>query len=531
MRIWIKIRNISAPKFFHISCQAPFIFRPSRYPLEMFLKRFFPAVSRQLPATAALALLANAGSAMAQAWVPTWADEFEGTSLNSANWAYQIGTGTIYGLPAGWGNNELQYYTSRPENISVAGGLLKITARAEAFSGSNYTSARIRSLNLKEFTYGKFEARIKVPGAQGVWPAFWMLPTNSPYGGWAASGEMDIVETVNFADNVHGTIHHGAQWPSNTSNGGTTSPPGGADGAFHIYTMEWERDEIRWLFNGVQYYRVGSDTWFSANAPTNDRAPFDTPFHLLLNVAVGGNFPGPPNGSTGYPQTMEVDYVRVSQRPPKGPFGGVAPTLPIRIEAENYDLGGGGVAYRDADGSNTGAAYRTEEGVDIEACNEGGFNVGWINNAEWIEYTINVPKAGQYDLRARVASGLAGGGGFRVEFNGVDQTGPLVAPASGGWQTWRTVRKLVTLSAGVQTMRFVNTSGSGQGFNLNYIDLLVPGDVNNSGTLEIGDLYQYERGLGPNRDVDGDGTSGTTTDRRTLITFVRPNEKTQLLTP
>ncbi|MCA9256927.1 MAG: glycoside hydrolase family 16 protein, partial [Phycisphaerales bacterium] len=119
-----------------------------------------------------------------------WSDEFDGTTLNANNWSYQLGDGSQYGL-AGWGNNELQYYTSRPENIYVANGELHIVARQESFSGYNYTSARIRTENKADFLYGRIEARIRIPSTKGIWPAFWMLPTDSPLGGWASSGEID----------------------------------------------------------------------------------------------------------------------------------------------------------------------------------------------------------------------------------------------------------------------------------------------------------------------------------------------------
>lgn len=239
---------------------------------------------------------------------PVWSDEFGGSTLNLSNWEPMIGDGSAYGLP-GWGNNELQYYTDRAVNISVSGGMLRIVARRENFGGRQYTSARIRSKGKRDFLYGRMEARMKVPAGQGLWPAFWMLPTSTRYGAWAASGEIDIFETVNLATNAHGTIHHGGAWPSNASSGGNTATAAAA--GFHIYAVEWEPDSIRWYVDGVQYYSRSSQDWYSEAALWNERAPFDEPFHLLFNLAVGGNWPGSPTGSTPFPAELLVDYVRV----------------------------------------------------------------------------------------------------------------------------------------------------------------------------------------------------------------------------
>jgi hypothetical protein len=216
---------------------------------------------------------------------------------------------------------------------------------------------------------------------------------------------MDILETVNAATSAHGTIHHGSNWPNNTSHGGSIAGNWSQD--FHTYAMEWEPDEIRWYVNGTRYYRVTSATWFSTAAPNNPRAPFDTPFHLLLNVAVGGNWPGNPTDATPFPAQLQVDYVRVSQRPPQGPFGAM-PLLPARIEAERFDVGGGSIAYNDVDPENRGNQLRTQEAVDIENCSEGGHNVGFFSSGEWMEYTVQVPRAGQYEIRLRYATQTAG---------------------------------------------------------------------------------------------------------------------------
>lgn len=239
-------------------------------------------------------------------WTLIWSDEFGGTDVNTDNWEFQIGNG----CPdlCWWGNNELQYYTSRPINVRISDGNLIIQANEESYAGHDYTSARLRTYNKKEFIYGKFEARIKVPRGQGMWPTFWLMPTDFAYGGWAASGEVDMMETRNIPTEIHGVIHFGGEWPFNTWTDGTYSP-GGVDFSddFHVYTFEWEPTQMRWYVDGNLYRTENS--WWSSGGPYP--APFDQRFHILLNIAVGGNYPGPPDGTTVFPQQMVVDYVRV----------------------------------------------------------------------------------------------------------------------------------------------------------------------------------------------------------------------------
>ena len=475
----------------------------------------------------AAAFLSTTSAVFAQSapWQLIWSDEFDGQFLNLNIWEPQIGTGTLYGLPSGWGNNERQYYTDRSQNLSVGGGWLTITARREDFNGSEYTSARIRTRGRFEFLYGRVEARITIPSGQGIWPAFWMLPTNSPYGGWAASGEIDIMESTNNADQIYGTIHHGGPYPGNRSNGGTYAPGIDFGAAPHLYAVEWDPDQIRWYVDGVQYYSVNSSTWSSTNAPDNERAPFDVPFHFLLNVAVGGNFPGPPNGSVGFPMQMQVDYVRVFRRQ-QLPYEPSPALIPGQIEAERFDLGGPAVAYNDVDLPNNGGQFRLGESVDIELSSEGSFNVGWIRQGEWLEYTTNVAVAGHYSVESRVAAATAGGT-FHLEFNGVDRTGPIVTGVTGGWQTWATRTVQAAIPVGEQVMRFVNDSGSSSQFNLNWFRftlLAEAGDVNADQSLDLEDLYTLEQGNGAFRDVDLDGVAGTANDARALRTILRVPE-------
>ena len=185
--------------------------------------------------------------ASAQCSVPCtllWADEFNGTEVDESIWEFQLGTGSDQGL-VGWGNNELQFY--RKQNATVANGFLTITARKDYIGGYAYSSSRMRTKNNAEWTYGRIEMRAKLPSGQGLWPAFWMLPTNSPYGGWAASGEIDIMESRGSdPDNIIGTIHYGGSWPNNQYSGGSYRTATSASENFYTYAVEWAPTEFRW---------------------------------------------------------------------------------------------------------------------------------------------------------------------------------------------------------------------------------------------------------------------------------------------
>lgn len=250
-------------------------------------------------------------TASAQNWKLVWADEFDGDTLNTDLWSYQLGTGTDYGLPAGWGNNELQYY--QEDNVSVADGVLTITARRENVATSQFTSGRIRTIEKGDWTYGRFEFRAKMPVGKGLWAAIWMLPTDEAYGGWASSGEIDIMEFLgDDSTKVHGTIHYGGTWPNNESRG-TDYVTGDTafNSTFHTFALEWEEGNLRWYVDGEEFQNLGAGMWYSSAAAFP--APFNRDFHLLINLAVGGNWPGNPDGSTQFPQKLVVDYVRVYQ--------------------------------------------------------------------------------------------------------------------------------------------------------------------------------------------------------------------------
>lgn len=255
--------------------------------------------------------LLMAGAAVSgQNWTLVWADEFDGDTLNTAKWSYMIGDGSDYGIP-GWGNNELQFY--QEENVTVGNGVLTITAKRENVQTSQFTSGRIRTINMGDWTYGRFEFRAKMPEGQGLWAAIWMLPTDEDYGGWASSGEIDIMEYLGHDTmQVHGTIHYGGQWPDNEQRGTDYVTDDTAfNNAFHEFALEWEEGELRWYVDGERFQRLSQGMWYSDAAPFP--APFDKRFHLLINLAVGGNWPGNPDGSTVFPQELVVDYVRVYQ--------------------------------------------------------------------------------------------------------------------------------------------------------------------------------------------------------------------------
>lgn len=241
-------------------------------------------------------------------WKLVWSDEFNGDQLDLTKWRYEING-------KGGGNGELQYYTNRPQNLSLHDGKLVITALKENYQGSDgkkaYTSARIVSKGMGDWQYGRFEARIKIPKGKGMWPAFWMMPTAEVYGGWPLSGEIDIAEVIGDKPNiVYGTLHYGDKWPHNVHSGDKyTLPTGDFSDDFHVFAVEWQEGEIRWYVDNILYET--QTTWRTASAPFP--APFNQKFYFIFNVAVGGDWPGPPNAQTVFPQTMGVDYVRAYQ--------------------------------------------------------------------------------------------------------------------------------------------------------------------------------------------------------------------------
>ena len=232
-----------------------------------------------------------------------WSDEFDGDSLKSSNWTHEIGNGDW-----GWGNGESQYYTD--SNDSVSNGVLTITARRQKVDTCDYTSTRIKTQNKVRFTYGYVEAKIALPTTQGMWPAFWMMPNNSVYGGWPNSGEIDIMEARGRLPYVSSSALHFSN--SNGHTYLTEEKSGHYIGDYHKYAVEWKEDTIRYFVDDVCYQTINKSQWGTQTAASSETAPFDQDFYIILNLAVGGQFDNwtmPPENFTS--ASMRVDYVRV----------------------------------------------------------------------------------------------------------------------------------------------------------------------------------------------------------------------------
>jgi beta-glucanase (GH16 family) len=260
---------------------------------------------------ALIPLLLSSSTASAQdgEWRLVWGDEFkqpEGSPPDASKWSYDTGGN-------GWGNHELEHYTSRTNNVRIENGKLVIEARKENFAKRNYTSGRIQTAGKFSATYGRFEARIKIPRGQGIWPAFWPLGTNIAETGWPACGEIDIMENIGKEpETIHGTVH-GPGYSGGKGIGGPTTLPGGASVAdeFHVFAVECEPDRVAWFMDGKQYFEVTP-----ARLPKGTRWAFNGPKFVILNLAVGGDWPGNPDSTSTYPQRMVVEYVRVYEKAP-----------------------------------------------------------------------------------------------------------------------------------------------------------------------------------------------------------------------
>ncbi|MFY9804655.1 MAG: glycoside hydrolase family 16 protein [Candidatus Acidiferrales bacterium] len=279
-----------------------------------------PRLHRSRSAVGVLVLLATfavgkptAGDPFPQAekspWTLVWGDEFnapDGSRPDPAKWKFEVGGN-------GWGNHELEYYTNRTENSFIRGGNLVIQALQENFTGPdhvtrNFTSARITTQGLFDQAYGRFEARIKIPRGRGLWPAFWLLGSDVTKIGWPGCGEIDIMENIGKEPSlVHGSMHG----PGYSGGRGYTSEyklPGGVrfSDDFHVFAIEWEPRVVRFFVDQDLYAM-----FTPSRLPAGMKWVFDHPFFIILNVAVGGDWPGPPDSTTVFPQTMRVDYVRV----------------------------------------------------------------------------------------------------------------------------------------------------------------------------------------------------------------------------
>ena len=258
--------------------------------------------SASLPASSSAATSSSSISEPAGAYL--WNDEFDGTAIDTSKWAFEIGTGS-----SGWGNNEKEYYTARKENAYVQDGILHIRANKEDYEGSKYTSARMITKGKFTFTYGTVEARIALPVGKGIWPAFWMLGENIDAVSWPACGEIDIIEAVNDEHVVYGTNHWSnngehAQYGKNTKDYYGTSKELDIT-VFHTYKLTWDKKLITVYVDDFKYHEISIED----NAGNTDA--FHKPFFFLLNVAVGGNWPGFEIDDSQFPNEMLVDYIRV----------------------------------------------------------------------------------------------------------------------------------------------------------------------------------------------------------------------------
>lgn len=498
-----------------------------------------------------------------QNWQIVWQDEFSGSEINTQNWTHEIGGN-------GWGNNELQYYTNRTENSYIENGSLIIQANKEDFLGKSYTSARLITKDKQSWQYGRVEARIKLPYGQGIWPAFWMLGNNISSVGWPKCGEIDILEMVGGASGdkvAYGTAHWDQSGQHASYGGNYTLANGIFADDYHLFTIEWTPKYIKWFVDGHQYHVI--------DITPSELSEFHQKFFIILNLAIGGDWPGSPDGSTVFPQKMYVDYVRfyadansvpnISITAPlnnsivdpysdinisanvdfdgdislvefyqdalkigqtntapfemkwrdvypgcykitakaigengysgtsniiyvksgtdciEAPYSGSPIKIPGEIEVENFNVGIANSAFFDSDVINNGGAYRLTNQVDIENCEDvgGGYNVGWVEANEWLNYSVHITKSASYDIEFRVAS-ESSGGKLHLEIDGNDVTGSINISSTGGWQTWTSISKTgINLSEGFHNLKIFFEAG---GFNINRIDIYEP---NTTPTLEL----------------------------------------------
>ena len=352
-----------------------------------------------------------------------WADEFsqaDGSAPDSTKWGYDIGG-------SGWGNNELQYYTNRSQNVRIENGQLVIEARAENYGGRNHTSARLLTKDKASWTYGRIEARIKIPRGQGIWPAFWMLGANIGAVGWPACGEIDIMENIgSLPSKLYGTVH-GPGYSGGDGISGSYTLAGAALGdEFRVYAVEWEKNRIRWFIDGQLFF-----TLTPVNLPGASPWVFNQPQFLILNVAVGGNWPGPPNATTVFPQRMTVDYVRVY-----APVGGIAANTFVTVDpAENwigymnvFDLPANGGAWR------SGNPWPT---ADLRSTFSGATLTLWPNTISdpspyWYIGGGGPGKPGNKIMRANMYVEKTGSlSGKNITFSGAVASNTLTAAHSG----------------------------------------------------------------------------------------------------
>jgi len=397
-----------------------------------------------LVSTAALLLMT-----MKPNWILTFSQEFDGPAGQAPDpkvWARDLGGG-------GFGNNERQSYTDGNANAFLDGkGNLIIEARKEKTKGKDgierdYSSARLKTQGRFTQRYGRFEARIKMPHGKGIWPAFWMMGESIDKVGWPACGEIDVMEFLGHQTKITYATLHGPGYSGTQGKQGRKVCATPLTDDFHVYGIEWDPTGIKWTLDGEVFHRVvpenvGAAVW-----------PFDQPFFMILNLAVGGHWPGYPDESTTFPQRLVVDWVRVyrdgnlkvddaavrkahQQRMLRNQEykGGQTFSVPGSIPVADYRPGG----YRDADPQNLGGAYRPLDGVDIghSGLAKPKYSVGWTKAGEWLEYEIRVPKDAMYRFILEAAS-EGPGGEFRFEMNGKPLTGNVEVDDTGGWGNFK----------------------------------------------------------------------------------------------
>ncbi len=376
-----------------------------------------------------------------------WSDEFDVEGLpDPTKWSYDVGGD-------GWGNNELQYYTSdRLENARVEDGRLIIEAHRETFQNQNYTSARLVTKGKGDWLYGRIEVRAKLPRGRGTWPAIWMLPTDWNYGGWPDSGEIDIMEHVGYdMNNVHATVHTKSFNHTLNTQVGTSILTPNVDQKFYIYSLEWRPDRVDVFLNDTHYFSFSNDEQGFASWP------FDQRFHLLLNIAIGGNWGGLEGVDDSiFPQRMEVDYVRVYAF--DEPNSGFVHPIPGSIPA---------------------VQFVSNIGLDAEPTQDvgGGLNIGWIQTGDQAEYSLDVQNDGVYELNIRYASPM-GTTGMKVLVNDEEVLNVQSLKSTGDWQSWTTTHiGDLPLKAGKQTLKLEFISNGQDDLNLNWMSLYPPVDA------------------------------------------------------
>lgn len=407
-----------------------------------------------------------------------WDEEFNGPAgyaPDQYKWTYQLGNGTN---PPGWGNNEQEYYTSSTQNAYLNGkGDLVIQALQQQKDGFQYTSARLNSRQSGSWRYGYIVVKAKLPqGGPGIWPAIWMMPTNNTYGGWPDSGEIDMMEAIdNSMQTVYSTTHFGAHFTYGGGWGQTNSFLQGtatlSNTGFHTYAVEWTPNHLRFYVDNKLISVQSASQWFSGEGQSN--APFDQPFHLIMNMAVGGYWPGYPNSSTftnagGDPiaQKMLIDYVRVYRLQKS-----FAWPLPGRLNASDY-LSSMGTTI----GTSTDLSYVKGISATPDQANEPmtyDHDVKYAPGSS-TNYNVNVTP-GTYQVQYRVASANSGGQ-VAMSLNG-QHLSSTVVPDTGGSQDWVTVNNptYVTVTSPQSGRQHLTISGTGAAFNLHWIRLIPAG--------------------------------------------------------